>query len=513
MAAKLFAAIDVGSYELTMKIYEIKKGSIEEIDCVRRRISLGSDSYNTGRIGNEKLNALCETLSDFARIMQGYKVDAYKAYGTSAIREIENTDVVLDQVKIRTGIDISVISNSEQRFLDYKALASKPAEFSRYIEGEGDSALLDIGGGSVQISLFENDTLVATQNMHLGVMIMRERLEALSAKSGTYERLIEESVNTQFSLFRKFYLKDADVKNLVLIDDYLSPVLGRREFFKTPGVIDRDEFFSFMTELSKMHVFDISRKYSLSEEHASLLFYSAVLTDRILEVFGSQKIWCPGVSLCEGIAFEYAQSVKLAGDAHDFEKDILASTLTISKRFMCSRKRNEFLEALSLTIFDKMKKLHGLSKRERLLLQIAVQLNDCGKYISQTEVGECSFRIIMATEIIGLSHREREIVAFIAKYNRDEFDYNRLMYGQERVGRDEYLTIAKLTAILRVANGLDRSHKQKFRDYKVMLKDNELIISVDTKEDITLEEGLLTERKDFFEEVYNVRPVIKQKRQ
>ena len=86
------------------------------------------------------------------------------------------------------------------------------------------------------------------------------------------------------------------------------------------------------------------------------------------------------------------------------------------------------------------------------------------------------------------------------------------MYGHERVGRDEYLTIAKLTAILRVANGLDRSHKQKFRDYKVMLKDNELIISVDTKEDITLEEGLLTERKDFFEEVYNVRPVIKQKR-
>ena len=72
--------------------------------------------------------------------------------------------------------------------------------------------------------------------------------------------------------------------------------------------------------------------------------------------------------------------------------------------------------------------------------------------------------------------------------------------------------IEKLTAILKLANGLDRSHKQKFKDIKVGLKDHDLIITVNTNEDITLEKGLLLERSDFFEEVFSIRPVIKQKR-
>ena len=216
--------------------------------------------------------------------------------------------------------------------------------------------------------------------------------------------------------------------------------------------------------------------------------------------------------MCDGIVYEYAQQHKLLKNIHDFEKDILASTANISKRYMCSRKRNEFMESLALSIFDTMKKLHGLGKRERLLLQIAARLNDCGKYISQTDVGECSFRIIMATEIIGLSHAEREIVAYVAKYDRDEFEYYEVLGEHTTLSREAYLVIAKLTAILRVANGLDRSHKQKFRDFKTTLRENELTITVDTDEDITLEKGLLTARTQFFEEVYSVRTVIRQKR-
>ena len=72
--------------------------------------------------------------------------------------------------------------------------------------------------------------------------------------------------------------------------------------------------------------------------------------------------------------------------------------------------------------------------------------------------------------------------------------------------------MAKLTAILEVANGLDRSHKQKFKDVKTVLKDGNLVITVDTDEDITLEKGLFKERAEFFEEVFSVRPVIKQKK-
>ncbi len=132
---KTFAAIDVGSYELSMKILEIsKQNGIKEIDYIRHRIDLGTDSFATGKISYERVDELCRVLREYKKIMDGYKAQDYKAYGTSAIREIENTVIVLDQIEQRTGIKIEVLSNSEQRFLDYKSVASKGKIFNKIIE-------------------------------------------------------------------------------------------------------------------------------------------------------------------------------------------------------------------------------------------------------------------------------------------------------------------------------------------------------------------------------------------
>ena len=195
---------------------------------------------------------------------------------------------------------------------------------------------------------------------------------------------------------------------------------------------------------------------------------------------------------------------------HNFENDILVTSKNIAKRYSSSKSHIQGTMNLCLNIFDSMKKVHGMGSRERLLLQIAALLHDCGKYISMVNLGECSYAIIMATEIIGLSHREREIVANIVRYNHLEFDYS--MENSEGIDREEYLTIVKLTAILQIANALDRSHKQKCRDIKAVRKDDKLILTITTNEDITLERGLFGSRAEFFREVYSIEPVIRQKR-
>ena len=225
----------------------------------------------------------------------------------------------------------------------------------------------------------------------------------------------------------------------------------------------------------------------------------------------AKMVWVPGVALCDGIAYEYGEKNKLIKANHDFEQDIIACAQNISKRYMGSRRRSETLEKIALTIYDSMRKVHGLGKRERLLLQLATILHDCGKYISLTNLGECSYNIIMSTEIIGLSHLEREIVANTVKYNHMDFGYYDLIGQNVDLDKNAYLKIAKLTAILKIANGLDRSHKRKFEDVKTVLKDEELVITIDTSVDITLEKGMFYRRAEFFEEVYSVKPVIRQK--
>lgn len=507
---KTFAAIDVGSYELAMKIYEISaKNGIREIDDIRHRIDLGTDTFTTGKISYERVDELCRVLRDYAGIMKGYHVEEYKAYGTSAIRETENTMIVLDQIAQRTGIRIEVLSNSEQRFLDYKAIAAKGEEFNRVIEH--GAAIVDIGGGSIQVSLFEKDTLVTTQNMRLGVLRLQDQIARLNIRPGQYETILDEMISAQLAVFKKLYLKDREIETVIVVDDYISTMVGKNVHGMEQNRIEAAAMELFLQKIKEKPHQEVARRLDMPEENIPLLFISAAMIYQIAQVMNAKLIWAPGATLCDGIAYEYGEKSGFLKSGHDFKQDIIACAQNISKRYMGSRRRSETLEQIALTIYDSMKKMHGLGKRERLLLQIATLLHDCGKYISLVNLGECSYNIIMSTEIIGLSHMEREIVANVVKYNHMEFDYYEAMGKEGTLDKQSYLTIVKLTAILKIANGLDRSHKQKFKDVKTTLKDQQLIITVDTSVDITLEKGLFQKRAEFFEEVYSVKPVIRQR--
>ena len=501
MNIQTFAAIDIGSFELTMKIYEFSgKNHMREVDYISRRLDLGTDTYSRGKISNDKMDELCRTLNEFRDIMKTYRVEEYHVCATSAIRETENITIVQDQIAQRTGMNIEVLSNSEQRFLDYKAVAARGEAFRRIIQEK--TAILDIGGGSIQLSLFENEKLVSTQNLRLGVLRIYEFLNRYAQKSSQYENIIDEMAMAQLEIYKKLYLKDREIKNLIVIDDYISPIALRRargDVSKT--VISTEEFATILEQLKNKSFF--------TEESTPLIFISAVLINRIAELMEAKSIWMPGASLCDGMAYEYAEKMKMFQGEHDFEEDIIACAMNISKRYMGSRKRAETLENISITIFDAMKKIHGLKKRERLYLRLAAILHDCGKYISMVNIGETSYQIIMATEIIGLSHTEREIVANVVRFNHSPFVY----YGQQTtkgLDRDAYMIVAKLTAILRLASGMDRSHKQKLSGLKGTLKDNQLLLTIDTQEDITLEKGFFEDREEFFKEVFSIKPVLKQ---
>ena len=192
-------------------------------------IGLGKDTYSTGKISYELVEELCRVLEDFVKIMNTYKVTDYRAYGTSAMREAKNKQIILDQIRVRTGLNIRVISNSEQRLISYKGIASKAAEFNRVIQ-EG-AAILDMGYGSAQISLFDKDALVTTQNLPLGALRIRSLLERIPATAQLHRQQIEEIVDNELFTFRKMYLKDRQITNLIGIGDnilYLLRQIGQR---------------------------------------------------------------------------------------------------------------------------------------------------------------------------------------------------------------------------------------------------------------------------------------------
>lgn len=510
---KTFAAIDIGSYELELKIFEMSvKNGIKQIDSIRHQIDLGTDAYVSGKISNAKLDEMCRVLREYKDICDAMKTDAYAAYCTSAVREASNSEIILDRIKLRSGLEASILSNSEQRFLHYKAVAYRDSDVFESMVKE-PTAILDIGGSSIQVSLFEDGRLITTQNMMLGVLRLAERMAHLNARTSQYEDILAELTDTQLSVFRKLYLKDFTIKNLILVDDYISKAYTRLPEEYTSQELNPDSVDNLLRIMRKHTLSEVSKILALSEDDVTLCHISAILLRRICDISDVKKIWIPGVTLGDGMAYDYAEAHKFISKGHDFEADIISSARALARRYMGSKKRGETLESIALGIFDAMKKRHGLGPRERLMLRITTILHDCGKYISMANLGECSYNIIMYSEIIGLSHMEREIVANVVKYNHLEYSYRDVWQQASDLDERACLVMAKLIAILRLANGLDRSHKQKFMDVKISLKDDELVFTVDTQVDITLERGLFNNRAEFFDEVFSVHPVIRQKSQ
>ena len=117
MTVKTFAAIDVGSFELELGIFEISASAgIREIDHVRHALALGKDTYNDGRLSHEIVEEMCEVLNKFREVMKTYRVSDYRAFASSALREARNSQMVLDRILVRTGLRVRTMNNSELRF-------------------------------------------------------------------------------------------------------------------------------------------------------------------------------------------------------------------------------------------------------------------------------------------------------------------------------------------------------------------------------------------------------------
>ncbi len=512
MAVKMFAAISIGSAVTEMKIFEFTSRKVmKEIDWVSTRLNLGLDAYTMGRIDSRNVENLCGVLRDFRRIMDGYRVTDYRAAATSAFRESRNMLIMRDYIEKQTGFRIEVLSNSEQRFLDYQSIASVTDEFESIIQNP--AAIVDIGGSSMQISLFDKDKLITTQNIHVGSIVTREKLIPLMKNGRHFESMLREILEHELSGFNKLYQKDRRIKNLIVVGgNLIELVKSNGKDSRRIASVSQTDFAQIYERIVGRRPDEVAELLEISQDGSGEIAASVVYCKTLMENFGVDTVWLPGYSMSDGLAYDFGVRKNYIENGHNFEEDIVAAARSISKRYKCSQAHIRNIEPAALMVFDRMKKIHGMGKRERLLLQIAVILHGCGKFISLENVSECAFNIIMATEIIGLSHAEREMIAYAVKFNTSPFLYYAELAQRSDVSREEYLIIAKMTAILRIVNAMDRTHKQKCNDIAVTLKDQELKISVTSQEDLTLEIGAFNEKAEFFEEVFSVHPVMKQKK-
>lgn len=503
----VFASIYIGSYEVSLKIFEIQaKKPIRELDHVRARIEIGKDSYQKGYIGYELIEELCNILSGYKKIMEGYRADAYTAYAGGMFRSVKNELFVIDQIYIRTGMRIQVPSNSEHRFIGYKSVAFREEFQDMIMQG---AAVVDVGGGNLQVTLFAEGKVVSTQHMVLGSMLLSEKLSSVKNASVHYEHQIEELVNKELEVFKALYMKGNKIKYIIYTGEYITELMKKIEK-KSNKTVSSEKFVKAMRKLYKKNARQIASELDLINENDPLLVPYMVVYTRIAEELNAEEIWAPGTSVSDGMAYDYAERRGILKSLHDFDEDVISAARQLSERYESFSPHIDALVKMSALVFDAMKKVHGMGKRERLLLQTAAILHDCGKYVSLARGPECAYNIIMESEIIGLTHLEREITACVVLYNTYPMaEYEEL---KDKLDQESYMTVSKLAAILRVSNAMDRSHRQKFKNVKAAVRGRQLVITIETVDDTLLEKALFDSKAEFFERVFGIKPVIREKR-
>ena len=500
---KLFSSIYIGSFGVTMKLFQIsKRKNPKELDCLKVPMPIVQEISRTGRISMDTADKIISVLSDMKSVITGYKVDDYCLFAGVTLTYAQNHLFLLEQIRLRTGLSVQIFSNSEQRFLEYEAVAQMDS-FESLLKD--DCVMVDFGGSSIQMTLFHEGAIRTTQHLSLGTFTLRETGRRLMNLPDHREQL-RDMIDKEIDSFQKMYLMDMKVKNLIFVGDQnIEPF---SHLISDKGDLSVDAL-NFQKEIEKALKRENRRDIALNTYGNDFADPVFLVHKELLRLIPAEHIVVPKGTINDGMALDYCYKKGYMKSSHDFHEDILSASWAIADRYSCYRPHLEALHVLSLSLFDTMKKYHGLGQRERVLMEVCAILHDCGKYISIFESAQCSHRIILSSEILGLTHKEREIIAAVAKYNRlDLPDYEEL---SNEFSEEQYWTMVKLLAMLKVANALDRSHKQKMKKVSMRIVEKQLILGVESDDSMALEKGMFQNKADFFEQVFAIRPVIREK--
>ena len=505
------AVIDVGSLSIRLKIFELAaKENPKEIESVRRFLSLGAETYQRGLISSEQILELCEILSGFVLKMKEYRISHSICVATSAFREARNKDFVVEQIRLKTGLSVIVLDNAQERYCHNLAVKELMNGIEKIIQS--GTLILDIGAGSIQSTVYDKSEFVFSQNMLLGSLRVSELLSDLERKTAHYTSVLEEFITHDLEDYHAVEPKGINYQNMIAFGSDIGFIKGLsglspREYCFLP----RKLFLETYEYLQKTKPEDLVLSRNIPSATASLLLPTALVIKKSLEYTGLDGVHMPAASLCDGVMYQYAW--EKTGFALKMEptRDIVSAVRHISKRYRYDKKHSEQVEKHALTIFDDTKRLHGMGDRDRLLLQLAAILHEVGKYIHVTNHSSRSYQIIHTTEIIGLSSEEREIIAYTAWFytQSDLFSDRYFQY----LPSDQKITVSKLAAILRIADAMDASHKQKFRDVSVISTSDTFSILFDCSDDLTYELWAFGNKTDLFQQVFGVTPVLKPRRQ
>jgi exopolyphosphatase/guanosine-5'-triphosphate,3'-diphosphate pyrophosphatase len=478
------AAIDVGSNSIHMVIAQVESdGRFRVLDRAKEMVRLGRGTHD-GRLSADAMNAGIRTLSAFRTLAERQGVERFKAVATSAVREAHNGGDFIQRVHDEVGLRVKVIPGREEARLIYLAVRHA-------IELRGaETLILDAGGGSVELVLVEDDRPAALHSLKIGVARLSEQFvgeDALGSQGVTQlEAYLAQHLDPILAQLtkrdiRRVVATSGTLLNLIAIAAYQrgEPPNGHLHNY----VVTAEEVTQVRRLVTKGDREERLRIKGLDAKRVDFIVAGACLADYVLRRLDAKEMVACTWALREGLLLDFiAKHRKGIEETERFADVRRRSVARFVRHLGGTEQHGQQVARIALRLFDQLNTALGLEEAAREWIEFAALLHDVGYHIGHENHHRHSYYLITNGDLLGFRHDELEIIAQAARYHRKgapkgSDDTFAALTGAER------RTVRALSAILRVADGLDRSHYGVVRDVTVMRRSDRMLLQLRTDGD------------------------------
>ncbi|MDT0642987.1 Ppx/GppA phosphatase family protein [Zunongwangia sp. F363] len=487
---KRIAAIDLGTNSFHAVLVDIyPDGSFRTVDKLKEMVILAEKGLEN-RLSREAMDRGVEALKRIKFLCDSHKVENILAFATSAIREAENGGDFIHEVGEQVGIKVRAISGKMEAEMIGLAIRHS------IVLGEEMVLMVDIGGGSVEFIIGNNKEFIYYNSLKLGVARMAANfVESDPIKKKEIQKLqkhFEEELSEVAELARKHKVKTI-IGSSGTMENIGAMVAGRNSITanRTLNALEFDtaDFNSLYDEFIQLNKKHRLKEKALEEKRVDIINPGMVLLKFLVDEFRIGNIRISEGALREGMILNYIRKEK-----DQLNLDLVANFQDPRRRsvYELLRKCN-WLEAHSrhvsnfaLQLFDEFKEELKLKESDRELLEYASLMHDIGYYISYRKHHKHALYLIRNSDLLGFKEDEINIMANVARYHRRSVPAKRHK-RYKQLNKKLRKRVKKLSALLRVADGLDRSHYQNVQKLEIKNKAEVITLIITTHSDPELE--------------------------
>ena len=492
-------AIDIGSNAMRLLAAEFTEAHLFEVlDSQRVPVRLGHDVFLTGKLAPEVMDAAVAAMKGFRETLDGLGITRYRAVATSAVRESRNGDEFVERVREEAGLDLEVITGAEEARLVHVAVASRvPLHTGKWV-------LVDLGGGSVEVSLVDETGILWSESHTMGSVRLLEELSGAGDEPGRFQRLLREYASTlripAVALQWKIEGMVATGGNMETLALLAGAALDEQGVSHVPV----GQLRAIIDTLARLSYRERVEQLGLREDRADVILPAATVYEHLATVLDVADVQVPHVGIKEGVLLDVVADVVTHRDhAERKSRQSITGALNLGRRYAFDEAHGVHVARLAVSLFDQLQKVHELGEADRRILAAAAILHDIGTYLSHKRHHKHSLYLISQADLPGFTPREILMVANVARYHRKSEPAPR-HEDFMRLPAPERERVTRLAALLRIADALDREHLQRVRKIRARIKKKRLLLRFRGEGDLLVERWMLQRKAALFSQVFGL---------